>query len=452
MNGRKLSLAALAAWFGLWAAAAALAARLAASRYPPLIPVCLLLAMANAAAAAGLAGYRKWGRWVATALAGLGLAVPLLGTLVNAAILWLLWRKEITAALNEAEAERRARLPWLREYRAETRLCLAAIVVLAMLDLVLWARYTASAGAPRTARTLPAATVSKSRVPTRVPPTRTPQPTRVLATLPPKPTQAPQLTRAPAAAATVTPDRKPASPLDGSALLSDDFSGPVCLATLSNDKGEMGCEDGEFSMLTEPAGLIHKAVYDLAVTSYTLEADARVVDGPDQCCYGLVFGWQVPDDFYYFWVSADGYYALQRRSGGQWQIVVPLEASTHIRRGKAANHVRIEVDRGKVTLSVNGHELATVAQTTQATTGRVGLASGTCLMETGVHVHFDNVQVYSLPAATSLEPAAAPRKAPASLSSGAHGIANRAGLARDDTPLRLAGERLEMAFYVGPEA
>lgn len=431
MNTSRPALAPLAAWFGFWAVAAAIAARLIGSRYPLLVPVCLLLAIANSAAAAGLAGYRKWGRWTATALAGLGLGVPLLGTAVNAAILWLLWRRDVTAALEAAEAARRARLPWLHEYRVETRLCLVAIGVLAVADLVLWARYTASAQAPRVARALPAVTVRRSPEPTRVPPTRPLQPTRALPTLPPEPTRAPEPTRGPTAPAIEAPHDSPASTPDGSVLLSDDFSGSACLATLSDGKGEMACEDGEFSILTIPAGLIHKALYDLVLSDYALEVDARLVDGPDECCYGLVFGWQVPDDFYCFWVSADGRYMLQRHSDGGWATIVSLRASRHIRRGMATNRLRLSVETGQVTLAVNGHKLASIALPARATTGRVGLAAGTCFAKGGVHVHWDNVRVYAMSPATPT-PAL---KVPARLSSGAQGVANPSGLTWDGANL-----------------
>jgi hypothetical protein len=425
VSASRPSLIPLAAWFGFWAVAAAIAARLMGGSYPLLVPVCLLLAMGNAAAAAGLAGYRKWGRWTATAFAALGLGVPVVGTGVNAAILWLLWRKDVTAALEAAEALRRARLPWLREHRVETRLCLVAIGVLAIVDLVLWARYTASAGGPRAGRALPAVAVRRSPEPTRVPPTRPLQPTRALPTLPPEPT------RASTAAATEAPHDKPASAPDGSVLLSDDFSGSACLATLSDGKGEMACEDGEFSQSTAPAGLIHKALYDLVLSDYALEVDARVVDGPDECCCGLVFGWQLPDEFYYFWISTDGRYTLQRHSGSGWATTLSLRASPYIRRGTATNRLRVSVDMGQVTLAVNGHELASVALPAEATTGRVGLASGTCFLKEGVHVHFDNVYVYAMAPATPT-PA---MKVPARLSSGAHAVDSPSGLTWDGANL-----------------
>lgn len=128
---------------------------------------------------------------------------------------------------------------------------------------------------------------------------------------------------------------------------------------------------------------------------FTVEADARQVEGPLGSNFGLLVRYQ-PDNenFYWFEISSDGYYSVDLLRDGQWVTLVDWDTSDAIRQGLGAtNHLQVECAGSQFRFSVNGSLLVTVTDSAFPS-GNIGLAAGT-FDEPGTVVHFDNIVVSS---------------------------------------------------------
>ena len=110
----------------------------------------------------------------------------------------------------------------------------------------------------------------------------------------------------------------------------------------------------------------------------SVEVSARVASGAQDGHYGVLCRYKDADNFYYFAVSADGYYAIFRRDEGDMEMLTPgggMLSSPHIKTGKQVNRVLGVCKGDELSLYVNGQWLATVTDNVH-TRGDVGLGAG----------------------------------------------------------------------------
>jgi hypothetical protein len=83
---------------------------------------------------------------------------------------------------------------------------------------------------------------------------------------------------------------------------------------------------------------------------------AGVVAGSPDNGYGIVVA--SADAMTAFLVGGDGYFSVQRRIDGRWTEAQPWRQWPHVRRGEAANILRIECRAAACTFYVNGEVTA----------------------------------------------------------------------------------------------
>jgi hypothetical protein len=129
---------------------------------------------------------------------------------------------------------------------------------------------------------------------------------------------------------------------------------------------------------------------------FQVEVDARQVEGPVDNNFGLLIRYQPDDDsFYWFQISADGYYSFDLRQDGEWTSLVDWVESDAIQQGLAAtNRLKVICQESQFRLYVNDVLLGEVTDSSLGL-GSVGLAAGT-FDEPGVVIHFDDLSVYAL--------------------------------------------------------
>jgi TRAP-type C4-dicarboxylate transport system substrate-binding protein len=179
-------------------------------------------------------------------------------------------------------------------------------------------------------------------------------------------------------------------------LFQDDFSNPNSgWARATAEKYDLDYKDGEYHILINerdwanwPANSQAGQFYD-----FTLEVDARLVSGSNQSSYGLIFRRKDADNFYYFRVSADGYYRVGGKTDGKWFELTDKTSSTHIKKGNSTNHLKVVCRGDQIEVSVNEHHLTTVTDNT-FTEGYIGVIASA--VEPDIDVAFDNIRVYSL--------------------------------------------------------
>jgi hypothetical protein len=124
----------------------------------------------------------------------------------------------------------------------------------------------------------------------------------------------------------------------------------------------------------------------------SIEVDAHVASDARDGHYGVLCRYQNADSFYYFAVSADGYYAIFRRAEGGMSILTGdgggMLSSPHIKTGTQVNHVLGVCDGDELSLYVNGQWLETVVDDAYAQ-GDVGLGASSG-PEGNARIVFDN--------------------------------------------------------------
>jgi hypothetical protein len=129
-------------------------------------------------------------------------------------------------------------------------------------------------------------------------------------------------------------------------------------------------------------------------TDFILEVETWLVGGTDVNWHTVVCRFQDENNYYSFGISADGYYCIIKYVGGDQ---VPLTGSTgiyssYIHQGQGvSNLIHIECIGSTLSLSVNGHLLRQVTDTT-FTGGDIALAAA-AQAGTFTEVAFDNIVV-----------------------------------------------------------
>lgn len=188
-------------------------------------------------------------------------------------------------------------------------------------------------------------------------------------------------------------------PALGALLYEDDFEDPATGWTISSDDDtSAGYADGQYRISIYNPDYMAWGNPDpgLELADFALEVDARQVDGPLDNNFGLVFRLQEEsEDFYWFEISGDGYFAVALSLGDGWSSPVPWEESDAVNQGVGAtNHLRVTCSGDQCSFYVNDTYVADMVDDTLSS-GSIGLAAG-AFDESGVVVHFDNLKVYSL--------------------------------------------------------
>ena len=183
--------------------------------------------------------------------------------------------------------------------------------------------------------------------------------------------------------------KDPAVPASGSILFQEDFSD---LASgwdhISSPGGTMDYDGGVYRFLISTPHFNYWSTPGKTYSDSRIEVDVAKLDGPDSNRAGIVCRLN-GEQFYFFVISSDGYYAVGRTNGlesillGQDQMML----STNINTGVALNHLRADCVGEQLTFYVNGFPVSQISDPT-LTSGEAGLLAGT-FDEGGVDIVFD---------------------------------------------------------------
>ena len=179
----------------------------------------------------------------------------------------------------------------------------------------------------------------------------------------------------------------------GSVLFEDDFSSDTGAWTLpSGDYGSAFYEDGWLHVRDNPGVSACGSELTRDFADFVVEVDTMLVDGTGD-------SWHRVDARYH---ETDNYYGFAMKSEGTYGIFLVEEAgvtklaggsSVHINRGQGAtNHMRVECVGSRLSLSVNGHLLAEVTDSSYAT-GLLALGCDASPCTEPSEVAFDNLVI-----------------------------------------------------------
>jgi Tol biopolymer transport system component len=173
--------------------------------------------------------------------------------------------------------------------------------------------------------------------------------------------------------------------------LEDDFADPESgFDVSSTDKRRKLYEDGQYTIEMLVENLVTWTGMG-RFSDFVMEVDVISLEEAGQA--GVVFRKEGETDMYFFFVTPDGRYRLNRYLGGSWATWMSWRESPHIRTGVATNRLRVVCEGSEISLYVNDQYLETVHDTT-LTEGEIGLVAGAFRGESHALFKFDNLRVY----------------------------------------------------------
>ena len=181
-------------------------------------------------------------------------------------------------------------------------------------------------------------------------------------------------------------------------LFQDDFSNTSSgWDRTHNDSYSTDYENGGYRINVVPSSYAVLAnPYQSFQNDVRIEVDTTKIGGPDDNAFGVICRYQDVDNYYYFYISSDGYVGIGVDKAGTNTIISSsdgnMTSDSNINQGAATNHLRADCIGNTLTLFVNGTQVATATDST-FTGGDVGLVAQTFTVA-GTDLMFDNFFVY----------------------------------------------------------
>jgi len=174
----------------------------------------------------------------------------------------------------------------------------------------------------------------------------------------------------------------------------DDSSGGW--GTYESEEFDRGYVDGEYFIELHRPNWFAWASAGRRLDDVGVEMDAYLDSGSQGSHFGVLCRYVDESNFYYFAVSADGYYAIFKRlDGGDLEVLTGngdgMVPSPAIKTGEQVNHVAVTCQGTELSLYVNG-ELVDMVTDEAHVRGDVGVGTGSGA-DGGARVHFDDFVV-----------------------------------------------------------
>ena len=186
---------------------------------------------------------------------------------------------------------------------------------------------------------------------------------------------------------------------NGQTLFQDDFSNVNSgWDRTTNDSYITDYANGGYRINVVPASYaVFANPYQSFQNDVRIEVDATKIVGPDDNnAYGVICRYQDVDNYYYFYISSDGYVGIGIDNAGTKSFISSsdgyMTSVSSINLGVATNHLRADCIGNTLTLYVNGTQVA-IATDSSFTGGDVGLVARTFDVA-GTDIVFDNFFVY----------------------------------------------------------
>jgi hypothetical protein len=191
----------------------------------------------------------------------------------------------------------------------------------------------------------------------------------------------------------------------GTLVFEDDFTNPSSGWIIGSESGAVcGYENGGYRIVVKEAdtliGRDNKQITYLG--DFALEIDAKCLSSnEDGICgsYGILFRQQDSENFYFFAIHTGdiftpGNYCIKKCARNTVTDLIAHTYSYKINKGKSTNHLKVVCQGARITVYVNGYELATVTDYSFPK-GDIRLVAWSGSESQGeADVLFDNLKIY----------------------------------------------------------
>lgn len=127
-------------------------------------------------------------------------------------------------------------------------------------------------------------------------------------------------------------------------------------------------------------------------TDVTIATELIFTAGSEDTAAGILFRFQDEHNFYFFSISANGYYALDLLQNGRWESLVDWTRTAQVKPSGEPNQLRVEVVEDYIRLYSNDVLLDVISDDT-FDDGKVALAVNT-FEKSNVTIFFDNLFIW----------------------------------------------------------
>ena len=182
----------------------------------------------------------------------------------------------------------------------------------------------------------------------------------------------------------------------GSALYQDNFSKSTSgWGEMSNEAGTASYADKTYRIVVNQPNVNLWSHPGLDFANVHVDVSVFAAGGPLENRMGLICRLVDDQNFYFFAISADGYYGIGKMKDGQASILTgdgKMLPNSAIQTGNVPNRLRGTCVDDLLNMYIND-SLVGSAQDGDFSTGDVGILAGS-FSQTGADVYFDNFFVY----------------------------------------------------------
>jgi hypothetical protein len=181
----------------------------------------------------------------------------------------------------------------------------------------------------------------------------------------------------------------------GGVLYQDFFSNPQSgWGEMNSPAGTSGYLDGAYHILVNQQNVNLWTHPGKDFSNIHEEVSIMPAAGPESNRMGLICRLKDDKNFYFFAISADGYYGIGKMKDGQTSLLTGAQMQPHsaILTGYQINRVRADCIGNLLILYVND-QMVTSVKDSDFTSGDVGILAGS-FDQPGADVYFDNFVVF----------------------------------------------------------
>ncbi len=176
----------------------------------------------------------------------------------------------------------------------------------------------------------------------------------------------------------------------------DDFSNPGSgWGIHQGSSGSTDYSNGSFRIkVTKASSLVWTNPNQSLQNDLSINVEATKAGGPDDNEFGMICRYQDSDNFYYLFITSDGYAGIAMFKNNEETLLTgdALISSDAIKQGAATNRIRADCAGSTLTLYANNQQIASVTDSSFSS-GDVGLIAA-ANKTPGVDILFDNFMVF----------------------------------------------------------
>jgi len=180
----------------------------------------------------------------------------------------------------------------------------------------------------------------------------------------------------------------------GGVLYQDIFSNPQSgWGELNEAAGTAGYVNGAYHFTPNQPNVDLWSHPGMTFSNVHMEVSAMTISGPLADRMGLICRLVDDKNFYFFTISADGFYGIGKMKDGQTSLLSSeaMQAHQAVLPGNQINRIGADCIANKLTLYVNNVAVTTTSDE-EFTSGDVGILAGS-FDEPGSDIYFDNFVV-----------------------------------------------------------